>query len=107
MEPVDDQEVTMMHWFQYTLLQFWAHLALVTLVYPPPFFKITLLFPRLYICVRTSHMRNNYVTYIVAMQPYSSRLRQFRRLPCVAAMTVTTLRWITRSRGNVDAMTRG
>jgi len=35
--------------------------------------KITLPFPRLYIyvcmCVRTYHMRNNYVTYIAAMQP--------------------------------------
>jgi len=34
--------------------------------------KITLLFPRLYIymCVHTYHVRNNYVTYIVAMRPY-------------------------------------
>ena len=55
--------------------------------------KITLRFPRLYIyicmCVRTYHVRNNYVTYIVAMRPYFSRrrLRQFRRLLCVAAMS--------------------
>ena len=40
MEPVDDQEVTMMHWLQYALLQFWAQLALVTVVYPPPFFVL-------------------------------------------------------------------
>jgi len=48
--------------------------------------KITLRFPHLYIymCVRTYHVRNNYVTYIVAMRPYFSRLRQFRRLLCVA-----------------------
>jgi len=39
MEPIDDQEVTMMHWLQYALLQFWAQLALVTLVYPPHFFS--------------------------------------------------------------------
>ena len=38
-------------------------------------------------CVRTYHVHNNYVTYIVAMQPYFSRLRQFRRLLCVAAMS--------------------
>ena len=38
-------------------------------------------------CIRTYHVRNNYVTYIVAMRPYLSRLRQFRRLLCVAAMS--------------------
>ena len=27
-------------------------------------------------CVRTYHLCNNYVTYIFAMQPYFSRLRQ-------------------------------
>ena len=40
--------------------------------------KITLWFSRLYVCiyiyicmcVRTYHVRNNYVTYIVAMRPY-------------------------------------
>jgi len=32
-------------------------------------------------CVRTYHVRNNYVTYIVAMRPY------FSRLLCVAAMS--------------------
>jgi len=32
-------------------------------------------------------MRNNYVTYIVAMRPYLSRLGQFTRLLCVAAMS--------------------
>ena len=37
--------------------------------------KITLLFPRLYICisvylcVRTYHVRDNYITYVVAMRP--------------------------------------
>jgi len=40
-------------------------------------------------CVRTYHVRNNYVTYIVAMQP--STLVDFgsliRRLLCVAAMS--------------------
>ena len=30
-----------------------------------------------YMCVHTYHVRNNYVTYIVAMRPYFSRLRQF------------------------------
>ena len=40
-----------------------------------------------YLCVHTYHVRNNYVTYIVAMRPYFSRLRQFRRLLCVAAMS--------------------
>ena len=40
-------------------------------------------------CVRTYHVRNNYVTYIVAMRPstYFSRLWQFRWLLCVAAMS--------------------
>jgi len=44
--------------------------------------KITLCFPHLYLslCVRTYHMRNNCITYIVAMQPYLSWLWQFRRL---------------------------
>ena len=52
---------------------------------------ITLPFPRLYICisvylcVRTYHVCDNYVTYIVAMRPYFSRPRQLRRLLCVAA----------------------
>jgi len=39
------------------------------------------------LCVRTYHVHNNYVTYIVAMRPYFSRLQQFRRLLCVAAMS--------------------
>jgi len=39
------------------------------------------------LCVRTYHVRNNYVTYIVAMQPYFIRLQQFRRLLCEAAMS--------------------
>jgi len=38
-----------------------------------------------YMCIHTYHVRNNYVTYIVAMRPYFSRLRQFRRLLCVAS----------------------
>ena len=41
----------------------------------------------IYMCIRTYHVRNNYITYIVAMQPYFSRLRQFRWLLCVAAMS--------------------
>ena len=45
-------------------------------------------FVYIYLCVRTYHVRNNYVTYIVAMRPYFSRLRQFRRLLCVAAMSI-------------------
>ena len=39
-ESIDDQEVAMMCWLQYTLPQFWVQLALVTLMYPPPFFPI-------------------------------------------------------------------
>ena len=31
----------------------------------------------IYLCVRTYHVCNNYVTRIVAMQPYLSQLRQF------------------------------
>jgi len=34
-------------------------------------------------CVCTYHVRNNYVTYIVAMRPYFGRLQ----LLCVAAMS--------------------
>ena len=49
--------------------------------------KITLRFPYICMCIRTYHVRNNYVTYIVAMRSYFSRHRQFRRLVCVAAMT--------------------
>ena len=52
--------------------------------------KVTLQFPRLlvYMCIHTYHVRNNYITYIVAMQPYFSRLWKFRRLlSCVAAMS--------------------
>ena len=30
-----------------------------------------------YLCVRTYHVRNNYVTYIVAMRPCFSRLWQY------------------------------
>jgi len=36
-------------------------------------------------CIRTYHVRNNYVKYIVAMRPYFSRLQQL--LLCVAAMS--------------------
>jgi len=59
--------------------------------------KITLPFPRLYICisvylcVRTYNVRDNYVTYIVAMRLYFSRPRQLRRLLCVAAMPMSSL----------------
>jgi len=38
-------------------------------------------------CVRIYHMRNDYIMYIVVMQPYFSQLQQFRRLLCVAAMS--------------------
>jgi len=37
----------------------------------------------MYMCVRTYHVRNKYITYIVAMRPYFSRLR----LLCIAAMS--------------------
>ena len=51
--------------------------------------RLLLPFLRLYIymCIRTYHVRNNYVRYIVAMRPYFSRLQQFRQLLCVAAMS--------------------
>ena len=53
--------------------------------------KITSRFARLfvyiYLCVCTYHVRNNYVTYIVAMRPWFSCLRQFRWRLCVAAMS--------------------
>jgi len=51
--------------------------------------KITLRFLRLLVnmCVRTYHVCNNYITYIVAMRPCFSGLRQFRRLLCVAIMS--------------------
>ena len=51
---------------------------------------IHLRFPRqlVYMCVRTYHVHNNYVTYIVAMRPYFSQLRQFKQLlSCGAAMS--------------------
>ena len=38
-------------------------------------------------CVHTYHVRNNYIMYIVTMRPYVSRLWQFRRVLCVAAMS--------------------
>ena len=41
----------------------------------------------IFMCVHTYHVCNNYVMYTVAMRPYFSRLRQFRRLLCVAAMS--------------------
>ena len=39
-----------------------------------------------YLCVPTYHMRNNYVTYIVAMQPYFSQLWQFRQLATMSSL---------------------
>jgi len=36
-----------------------------------------------FMCSRTFHVRNNYITYIVAIRPYFSRPRQFRWLLCV------------------------
>jgi len=63
------------------------------------------------LCIRTYHVRSNYVTYIVAMRPYLSQLQQFRRLLCAATMSslaqLRVPRWILRSRGKVDTMTRG
>ena len=58
--------------------------------------KITLRFLRLlvYMCVRTYHVCNNYVTYIVAMRPCFSGLRQFRRLLCVAIMSSLAQLWV-------------
>ena len=55
--------------------------------------KIASHFPHLFarwsvgVCIPTYHVQNNCVTYIVAMQPYFSRLRQFRWLLCVATMS--------------------
>jgi len=49
--------------------------------------KITSRFLRLYVSSFVHHVRNSYVTYIVAMQPYLSRLRQFRWLLCVATVS--------------------
>ena len=64
--------------------------------------RITLCF-HIYIFVHP-HVHNNYVTYIVAMQPYFSWLRQFRRLLCVATLSIPAqLQVWLRSRGNVDA----
>lgn len=39
-----------------------------------------------YLWVPTYYVHNNYITYIVAMLPYLSRLRQFRWRICVATM---------------------
>jgi len=44
--------------------------------------------------VHTYHVRNNYITYVVAMRPYFSRLPQFRRLLCVAAMSSLPQLWL-------------
>ena len=41
----------------------------------------------MYLCVCTYHVRNNYITYIVALQPCFSRLRQFIQLLFVATMS--------------------
>ena len=40
------------------------------------------------LCVHTYHVCNKYVMYTVAMQPYLSRLRQFRQPLCVATISV-------------------
>jgi len=52
------------------------------------------LFVPMYISVSpTYHVRSSYVTYIVAMRPYFSRLWQFRQLLCVTTMcTLAQLR---------------
>jgi len=39
------------------------------------------------LCICTYHVRNNYVTYIVAMQFYFSQLRQFGWLLCEATIS--------------------
>jgi len=39
-----------------------------------------------YLCIPTDHVRNNYITYIVAMRPYFNQRQQFRRLLCVATI---------------------
>ena len=46
-------------------------------------------FPRLYQClyIHTYHVCNNYITYIVAIQPYFSQLQQISWLLCVATMS--------------------
>ena len=48
----------------------------------------------IYLCVRTYHMHNNYITYIVAMRPYFSWLWQFRRLLCAATMNSLAQLWL-------------
>ena len=76
--------------------------------------KITLhflhLFVSLYICASQRIVCDNYIIYIVAMQPYFSQLWQFRQLLCVATMSslaqlrLASSRWIQSSRGNIDMM---
>ena len=64
----------------------------------------------IYLCVRTYHVRNNYVTYTVAMRPCLSR-----RLLCVATMnsvatimsSLAQLRVRDRSIGQPKALGRG
>ena len=55
--------------------------------------KITLLFQHLFLCP-TYHVRNNYVTYTVAMRPYFSWLWQLRQLLCVATMSILPHLWV-------------
>jgi len=40
------------------------------------------------LCICTYHVRNNYMTYVVAMRLYLSQLWQFRRLLCVATVSI-------------------
>jgi len=49
--------------------------------------KISVNSKKKYLCVHIYHVRNNYVTYFVAMWPCFGRLRQFRRLLCIATMS--------------------
>jgi len=58
------------HWLVVRLLCFCAFVCMYTYLYVPIY-----------------HVCENYVTYIVAMQLYFSRLQQFRQLLCVAAMS--------------------
>jgi len=52
------------------------------------------LYVYIYLCVRTYHTHNNYVTYIVAMRPYFSWHWQFRRLLCVGIMSSLVQLWV-------------
>ena len=72
--------------------------------------KITLRFPHLCICASALIMCAiiTSCTLLPCMRPYFSQLQQFRLLLCIASCyeqstTVTTSRWIPRSRGHAVA----